>query len=173
MGLIDFKTLLKQASENRANQRRAAQELKKNPGGVKPAKKRKKRPKKKKRAQVDKQQVVCKREGCYSENGPFSFGLCSRCYEILRYSSPSDVHCHDQVPVEHQFLIGQKVLVSCSHPQEEYRGLYGDIVILEDEGRIALIEFDGDTMKRDVKAANLLKGKRIKVVVDNLLAVEL
>ena len=57
---------------------------------------------------------------------------------------------------------------------KEYRGLYGKVISLEDDKVIATIEFTGETSRfKTTEAMRKLKGKKVKMIVDFLLPVEL
>ena len=178
MPLIDFKALFLRAQKTRAKkllaakarialeEQEAAERLAKQPPG--------KRTKKRAPQGPSKQpnQSVCRRRGCYNE-GPFTFGVCKPCWNVLR--NPTVEGCaRPYIDREQHFERGQKALISQSHANPLYRGVYVTVVTLEDDGALVLVELDGDSIRAQPTAGTTaLRGRRIRVVVDQLLPVEL
>lgn len=186
---IDFLKIMKQAVEGKKRQLKAKvkarldkEKEKAASAQAKKIKKAKKKKAKKKKEAPDpsvtrpshvEDQTVCRRRGCYSTKG-FNHGLCFRCYDILR-EVESETGCRVKtIPWSHRVVVGQIVLISENYIQSVYRGLYGIVASLEDEGTIAIIELTGESVSSVLSGeqAAALRSRPIRLLVDHLLPVE-
>ena len=131
---------------------------------------------KKKRRRPPGQQQVCARDGCYSTDGPFRFGLCDKCYQQLRAKpNKRGPFYGERAPIapDRRVVLGQMVLVSQAHPEKRYRGAYGIVRRLDDDGAVVLLEFTGESPHvTPPRRIAKLAGRLLLVFVEYVLPVE-
>jgi len=128
----------------------------------------------KKRRRPPGQRQVCARDGCYSTDGPFRYGLCDRCYQQLRAKpNKRGPFYGERAPIapDHRVVLGQTVLVSQAHPEKRYRGAYGIVRRLDDDGAVVLLEFTGESLT-PLRRITKLAGRLLLVFVEYVLPVE-